>query len=81
VLTKKIIMKGIKERFSASIQLWYLEQQILPSLEAGGFISIERNPGDRRQIIVIPLVDIDENEEKEKKIDEDEGISDLDLPL
>jgi hypothetical protein len=35
-------MKGIKERFSASIQLWYLEQQILPSLESGGFISIEK---------------------------------------
>jgi hypothetical protein len=76
-LTKKVIMKGIKEKFSASIQLWYLEQQILPSLEAGGFISIERNPEDRRQIIVIPLVDVEENEEKDE---EDERISELDLP-
>jgi hypothetical protein len=77
-LTKKVIMKGIKEKFSASIQLWYLEQQVLPSLESGGFISIEKNPQDRRQIIVIPLVDVEENEEKDE---ENEGISDLDLPL
>jgi hypothetical protein len=84
-LTKKVIMKGIKEKFSASIQLWYLEQQIMPSLEAGGFISIERNPGDRRQIIVIPLVDVEENEEKneenEGKNDKNEEISELDLVL
>jgi hypothetical protein len=78
VLTKKVIMKGIKERFSASIQLWYLEQQVLPALESGGFISIEKNPQDRRQIIVIPLVDVEENEEKDE---ENGGISDLDLPL
>jgi hypothetical protein len=78
VLTKKVIMKGIKERFSASIQLWYLEQQVLPTLESGGFISIEKNPQDRRQIIVIPLVDVEENEEKDE---ENEGISELDLPL
>jgi hypothetical protein len=78
VLTKKAIMKGIKERFSASIQLWYLEQQVLPTLESGGFISIEKNPQDRRQIIVIPLVDVEENEEKDE---ENEGISELDLPL
>ncbi len=78
VLTKKSILKGIKEKFSASIQLWYLEQQVLPALESGGFISIEKNPQDRRQIIVIPLVDVEENEEKDE---ENEGISDLDLPL
>jgi hypothetical protein len=78
VLTKKVIMKGIKERFSASIQLWYLEQQVLPSLESGGFISIEKNPQDRRQIIIIPLVDIEENEEKDER---NEGITELDLLL
>ncbi len=78
VLTKKSILKGIKEKFSASIQLWYLEQQILPALESGGFISIEKNPQDRRQIIVIPLVDVEENEEKDE---ENEGIPELDLPL
>jgi hypothetical protein len=78
VLTKKVIMKGIKERFSASIQLWYLEQQVLPALESCGFISIEKNPQDKRQIIVIPLVDVEENEEKDE---ENEVISDLDLPL
>jgi len=78
VLTKKVIMKGIKEKFSASIQLWYLEQQILPALESGGFISIEKNPQDRRQIIIIPLVDIEENEEKDEK---NEGITELDLLL
>jgi hypothetical protein len=77
VLTKKVIMKGIKERFSASIQLWYLEQQVLPALESCGFVSIEKNPQDRRQIIIIPLVDVEKNEEKEG---EDEGISELDLP-
>ncbi|MFZ8848079.1 MAG: hypothetical protein ACO2O4_02450 [Minisyncoccia bacterium] len=85
VLTKKVIMKGIKEKFSASIQLWYLEQQVLPALESGGFISIEKNPQDKRQIIVIPLVDIEENKEKEEgnegKNDENRGISELDLPL
>jgi hypothetical protein len=77
-LTKKAIMKGIKEKFSASIQLWYLEQQVLPALESGGFISIEKNPQDKRQIILIPLVDVEENEEKDE---ENEGISELDLPL
>jgi len=77
-LTKKVIMKGIKEKFSASIQLWYLEQQVLPTLESGGFVSIEKNQQDRRQIIVIPLVDVEENEEKN---DENEEISELDLPL
>jgi hypothetical protein len=81
VLTKKVIMKGIKERFSASIQLWYLEQQVLPTLESGGFISIEKNPQDKRQIIVIPLVDVEENEGNEEKNDENEEISELDLPL
>jgi len=75
-LTKKVIMKGIKEEFCASIQLWYLEQQVLPSLEAGGYISIEKNPNDRRQIVVIPQVDIEENEEKNK---ENEVFSELDI--
>jgi predicted ATPase len=76
-LTKKVIMKGIKEKFSASIQLWYLEQHVLPTLESGGFVSIEKNPQDRRQIIVIPLVDVEENEEEDEK---NERISELYLP-
>lgn len=61
VITKKVLMRGIKEKFSTSIQLWYLEQQVLPSLEAGGYISIEKNPDDRRQIIIVPLIDIDDS--------------------
>jgi len=65
VLTKKVLMKGIKERFSTSIQLWYLEQQILPALESGGFISIEKNPNDKRQIVVVPLVDVEEKSQEE----------------
>jgi hypothetical protein len=76
LLTKKIMMKGIKEKFSTSIQLWYLEQQILPALASGGYGSIEKNPNDKRQIIFIPLVDVEENEEKDE---ENEGISELDL--
>jgi DNA-binding MarR family transcriptional regulator len=55
-------------------------QHVLPTLESGGFVSIEKNPQDRRQIIVIPLVDVEENEE-EGKNDENEEISELDLPL
>lgn len=64
-ITKKVLMRGIKEKFSTSIQLWYLEQQVLPSLEAGGYVSIEKNPNDRRQIIIVPLIDTDENKNEE----------------
>ncbi len=27
----------------------------------GGYISIEKNPDDRRQIIIVPLIDIDDS--------------------
>jgi len=73
VLTKKVIMKGLQSRFYTSIQLWYLEQQVLPALETSGYISIEKNPQDKRQIIVIPLIDADGQD----KNNENEEISNL----
>lgn len=77
-LTKKVLMGGIREKMGTSIQPLYLEQQILPALEAGGVISIEKNPQDKRQIIVIPLVDIQKfSENSVKNSGENFNLSDL----
>lgn len=66
-LGKHEILKKYQEVHGRFLEDWRFRQQILPPLEASGLVEQERDPSDKRKILIYPCAGRDEETENNRE--------------
>lgn len=64
-VTYKDILKRHNEVYGRMIAPWLLRQEVLPLLETAGLIELEKDPNDRRKVLIIPLLSLTTSDSEE----------------